>query len=272
MKRRALLIATATAGCRIAPPPALPFARAALDVASSAAPLLAGDERWCLDELGRLAGLAREAKESAPGASTAAVLRELLFGALGFAREVGDTDLSFVLLPSVLRARRGSCVGLGTVYLALAEALGVVARGVLMPGHFYVRVEEQGRQPQNAELLRRGEPMSDDWYAGRFPIPGRHAREYARPLKLTETLAVIEYNVGNERRRQLRLAEASAAYERAARLFPDLAEAHASLGAVLHLTGELERAAASYAKAREVNPHLPLVDENVALLDRELIE
>ncbi len=268
MKRRALLLAAATAGCRGAAPSPLPFARAALGVAQLAGSLPAADERWCLAELDRLAEFARDAQREVEGASTASVLRELLFGGLGFVREVADTDLSFTLLPGVLRSRRGSCVGLSSVYLALAEALGVVARGVLMPGHFYVRIEERGHA-ENVELLRGGEPMPDNWYRSRFPVPGGPAREYARPLTMSETLGVVEYNLGNERRRQLRLSDAREAYERAVRHFPDFAEAHASLGVVLHLVGELDEAAASYHMAREVNPHLPSVDQNSALLESE---
>lgn len=268
MKRRALLLAAATAGCRGAPRPALPFAQSALGVARLAGALSTSDQRWCLDELGRLVEFARDARQSRPGASTTTVLRELLFGALGFVREVTDTDLSFVLLPGVLRARRGSCVGLGTLYLAMSEALDVVARGVMMPGHFYVRVQDRGRS-ENVELLRRGEAMPDSWYGNRFPVPGGRAREYARPLTSHEALGVIAYNLGNERRRQLRLADARQAYLEAVRHFPDFAEAHASLGAVRHLLGELEQAAASYRAARDVNPHLPNVDSNIALLEDE---
>jgi regulator of sirC expression with transglutaminase-like and TPR domain len=269
MKRRAFLLMAATAGCKSAKPAALgPFALGALGVARSAGPLAASDERWCYDELGRLAAFAREAQQSRPSAPVTQVLRELLFDELGFVREVTETDLGFVLLPNVLRSRRGSCVGLASVYLALSEALGVVARGVLMPGHFYVRVQARG-QTENVELLRRGEPMPDSWYSGRFPVPGGHAREYARGLSVNEALGVIEYNLGNERRRQLRLTEARGAYARAVQHFPDFAEAHASLGSVLHLLGELEQAAASYDTARRVNPALPSVDVNLALLQKE---
>jgi tetratricopeptide (TPR) repeat protein len=168
----------------------------------------------------------------------------------------------------VLRTRRGSCVGLASVYLALAEALGIEAHGVLMPGHFYVRFSEGGRR-ENSELLRRGEAMPDAWYVRRFPVPGGGAREYARPLSIAETTGVIHYNWGNERRRQLRLNEARHAYALAVRHFPDLAEAHASLGSVLHLMGELEQAARSYQMARQVNPHLPKLDQNLSLLEQE---
>ena len=110
MRRRVLLLAAATAGCRGATPSATPFALAALAVAQQANPRSASDEPWCLAELGRLVELARAARAGNPGASAATVLRQLLFGELGFAREVEDPDLRFVLLPGVLRLRRGSCV------------------------------------------------------------------------------------------------------------------------------------------------------------------
>ncbi len=188
-----------------------------------------------------------------------------MFGPLGFVREVDDTGLGFVLLPGVLERRRGSCVGLGTLFLVLADALGWSASGVMMPGHFYVRVQERG-QARNVELLRGGEAMPDAWYSRRFPVPGGSAHEYSRPLTAAEVLGVVEYNIGNERRRQLRLIEARAAFTRAVDAFPELAEAHASLAAVEQLLGNLDGAAEGYRKARAANPNLPGVEHNVALL------
>jgi tetratricopeptide (TPR) repeat protein len=111
--------------------------------------------------------------------------------------------------------------------------------------------------------------MSDDWYAGRFPIPGGSAPEYARPLSASESLGVIEYDVGNERRRELRLEQALLAYTRAVKLFPQLAEAHASLGATLQLLGRLDDAARSYRAAQAQNPGLPGVERNLALLEEQ---
>ncbi|HYP90076.1 MAG TPA: transglutaminase family protein, partial [Polyangiaceae bacterium] len=176
--------------------------------------------------------------------------------------------LDFVLLPGVLERRRGSCVGLGTLFLALADALGRAAWGVMRPGHFYARVQDSG-EPRSVELLRAGEAMPDAWYAQRFPVPAVAVAEYGRPLSRAEVMGVVHYNVGNERRRQLRLREARAAFTRAIRDFPDLSEAHASLGAVEQLLGDLESAARSYGRARELNPQLPGVEQNVALLNRE---
>jgi len=266
MKRRSLLLALAGSACRGARGHDLALGQALVDAASSS-----GDDAqaaWSLNELARLADEAARELRAAPRSSAAAVLSGLIFGRWGFVREVADTSLAFVFLPSVLERRRGSCVGLGTLFLALAEAQGLSAAGVMMPGHFYVRVQERDRA-RNVELLRAGEAMPDTWYAERFPIPGGAAREYARPLGRTEVLGVVDYNVGNERRRQGRLRDARGAFARAARGFPELSEAHASLGAIEQLLGNLEAAAASYQRARDVNPHLPGIEQNLALLAAE---
>jgi tetratricopeptide (TPR) repeat protein len=155
------------------------------------------------------------------------------------------------------------------LYLALSEALGFEARGVLLPGHLYVRQLGPGA-PRNVELLRRGEAMSDGWYEGRFPAPSGTAGYYGRPLTTEQVLGLVDYNVGNERRRQQRYAEAEAAYTRAVGRFPGFAEAHASLGAMQHLLGKLPSAADSYRTARELNESLLGLDANIALLDEEL--
>jgi regulator of sirC expression with transglutaminase-like and TPR domain len=267
MTRRSLLLLLAACGCRREADPRLRLSHALLEVALQSG---SDEERVnrSLAEIARLAALAQRELSVSSGRSPAAVLSRLLFEQWGFVREVEDTSLGYVLLPSVLEHRRGSCVGLGSLFLALAEALGWSASGVLMPGHFYVRVREATGE-RNVELLRAGEAMPDAWYERRFPVPGGSAREYARPLTNSEVLGVVHYDVGNERRRQRRLSEAEAAFVRAAGAFPDLSEAHASLGAVQHLLGHLQAATASYRRASDANPHLPGVAENLALLEAE---
>ena len=224
------------------------------------------DDAWVLGELATLAE--RAAARHRAGTPGARALCEVLFQELGFVREVSSTELDFVLLPSVLRQRRGNCVGLGTVYLAVAEALGFRAQGVLRPGHFYAR-HAAPDAPRNVELLRRGEAMPNAWYDGRFPIPGGGRGYYGRPLASAEVVGVIAYDVGNERRRQQRLPEAERAYARATELFPGFSEAHASLGAARQLLGKDDEAVASYRTARSLNPDLPGLDDNLALLQAE---
>jgi regulator of sirC expression with transglutaminase-like and TPR domain len=267
VRRRALLLLAATAGCRGSAPGHWSLALAMLSIARSAGEAARTNEAWLLDVLESICERARRLGLHGDPASTSLV--RVLFEELGFEREVESTDLRFVFLPSVLRERRGSCVGLGSLYLALGEALGFEAQGVLRPGHFYVRQQGPGT-PRNVELLRRGEAMSDDWYGWRFPVPGHAADYYAKALTREQVLGLIEYNVGNERRRQQRYVEAEAAYARAVHRFPNFAEAHASLGALQHMLGRLPSAAASYRMARQLNSDLSGLDANIAMLDAEL--
>jgi regulator of sirC expression with transglutaminase-like and TPR domain len=268
MKRRSLLLLLAGSGCHGSGGPALRLGSALVELAVRAAPGAEQQAAQGLRELERLREVTERELAANRGRSLSELLSELIFGRFGFVREVEDTSLGFVLLPSVLERRRGSCVGLGTLFLALVEGLGGEASGIMRPGHFYVRAREAGGA-RNVELLRRGEAMPDAWYARRFPVPGGSAHEYGRPLSVSEVLGVVEYNVGNERRRQLRLPESRAAFSRAVRLFPELAEAHASLGAVEQLLGDLAAARASYQRAQAVNPQLPGVAQNLALLEAE---
>jgi hypothetical protein len=244
-----------------------PFARGLLAVEADCGPPRPLDDARTLSELARIAALVR-ARANA-GASRADALNGAVFGQLGFVREVDDTDLRFVFLSSVLAGKRGSCVGLGTLYIALGELLGWKIEGVMVPGHFYVRVDEGGSS-RNVELLRKGERMPDAWYRTRFPVPGRGAPEYGRALSTKEVLGVVEYDVGNERRRQGLLPAARRAYRSSAASFPGFAEAHASLGATEHLLGALDAALISYGAARQANPDLPGVGRNLALLRAEL--
>jgi regulator of sirC expression with transglutaminase-like and TPR domain len=244
-----------------------PFAEALLAAAADAGEGPRRDDAHSLIELRALANAVRDAERTAH--SRVEALNRVVFGTAGFAREVDDTDLRFILLPSVLEGRRGSCVGLGSLYIALGEQLGWKVEGVMMPGHFYVRVEDAGAS-QNVELLHRGEEMPDAWYDRRFAVPGRGASEYRRALSHREVLGVVEYDIGNERRRERRFSEARRAYRSSTALFPAFAEAHASLGATEQLAGALDSARESYGIAQNLNPDLPGVAHNLELLQHEL--
>jgi regulator of sirC expression with transglutaminase-like and TPR domain len=271
--RRALtlaaLMALASAGCRRpGGRRAGPLTEALLHLGT--APAAADQARPALDAV---AARVEAAWRARPAGAAAEVLNEVLFGELGFAREVDDPDLRFARLPSVLAGRRGSCYGLAALYLALGERLGpahhFAVAAVLVPGHLFVRVTAPGGA-RNVELLRRGEAMPEAWYRQRYQVPARDAPAYLRPLAPRELLAVFDFNLGNDLRLHGRLAEAAAAYQRAAAAFPDFAEAHASLGLVHHLQGALPEALRAYEAARAANPHLPGLDRNIAVLRQEM--
>jgi regulator of sirC expression with transglutaminase-like and TPR domain len=254
--------------CRRPEPPG-PALRALLDVALESGGLdgeAAARTREGLDQLARraAAGLAR-------GEQAAEVFRRAIFEAGGFSREIDQQQARFMLLPGVLRERRGTCVGLGTLYLALAEAVGVPAHGVLVPGHFFVRVREGGGFA-NVELLRQGEPMPDSWYRSKYGVPAQSGAEpaYLRALGPDEVAAVLRFNLANELREGGRPQEALARYRRAVADFPTFAEAHASIGLVQHTLGRLPEAHRAYQRAQQLNPQLPGLERNLTLLEQEM--
>ena len=193
-------------------------------------------------------------------------LRALLFDTQRFEREVTDDALRFVALPSVVAGRRGTCVGLGALYLALAERLGLEAHGVMVPGHFFVRVAENGRPPINVELLRRGEALPESWYREKYGPWSPAASAYLRPLTLAEVVAIHWFNVGNSRQKAGDLPGAEHAFARAATEFPSFAEAQASLGTARQLRGDRVGAAAAYRAAERARPDLPGLAQNWLVL------
>jgi regulator of sirC expression with transglutaminase-like and TPR domain len=205
------------------------------------------------------------------GAAPERVFAEVVFGKLGFQREVNDQSLSYQRLADVLARRRGSCYGLAALYLALAETLGpahgFTMAGVLVPGHLFVQVRDGGGA-RNIELLHQGGVEPESWYRGKYQPANGPA--YLRPLSSAELLAVFDYNVGNDLRRRSSLDLAATANRRAVAAFPQFAEAQASLGLVLQLQGDLAGGLAAYQKARAANPELPGLDRNVQLLREEM--
>ena len=109
--------------------------------------------------------------------------------------------------------------------------------------------------------------MPDGWHRERFGAPAAPA--YARALTCDEVVGIVEFDVGNQRKREGRLQQAQSAYESARHHFPDFAEAHASAGAVAQLLGALDYSLEAYRDAQRVNPGLPGVAANLALLAAE---
>jgi regulator of sirC expression with transglutaminase-like and TPR domain len=254
------------AACRRPEPPP-PLTAALLNVGQPAAP----EREAAMDAIADVA--ARVQRQLRQGLRPADALNHVVFDELAFAREIEDPDARFMRLGSVLGSRRGSCLGLAAVYLAVGERLGpgygFSVDGVLVPGHFFVRVADH-EGARNVELLRRGEELPESWYRQKYDVPAGEALPYLRALSRPEVLAVYDYNLGNDQRRRGRLQDAAASYARAVSAFPRLAEAYASLGLVRHQTGALVEAEKAYRAAWATNPHLPGLQQNLAVIQQEL--
>jgi tetratricopeptide (TPR) repeat protein len=194
------------------------------------------------------------------------IARAILDGEAGIMPDPVEDSIDRALLPRVLVHRRGSCLGLSAVYLAVAEGLGVEARGVIAPGHFFVRRFEAGAA-RDLELLEGGWPLALADLRRRYQVPPGNPL-YLRALSSQETLAVCRYNLANALREKRRLREAVRHYLRVLEILPELAEAHLNLGLCYFRLGEHPRAERAYLRAAALNPGLRGLRGNLDALQR----
>lgn len=258
----------ALAGCSRAsnaPQPPGPMGSTIIALAADlgAAPIQIAEAWQKLDALATTIR-ARHAHSGAPWIDD---VNATVFDELGFEREVQSADVRFFRFPDVIAERRGTCLGLGALYLVLAERLGFGLDGVMVPGHFFVRTREE--PSRNIELLRRGESMPADWYRRKYGPWPEHDPLAFRPLTTSGVAAAFWFNAGNVRRAARDLEGAARAYANAVAELPHFAEAEAGLGAVRQLQGALDEAEAAYSAAARGRPDLPGLAQNLALLERE---
>ena len=233
-----------------------------------------------------------------------AALNRHFFAPEGFAALQDLTTPENTSVAAVLENRRGTCMGLAIVYLAMAERLGLAAHAVPTPVHLFIRVQlEEG--PRNVELLEAGREIPDDIYRRRNKIAdssiergvflrdltndeviahllsnqaialSREGRlddalaRYDRALKMAPQLVVAWYNRGIDLMNAGRLDEAIASFDRAIDLHPNDAQAHNNRGIAKARMGDMEGARADFQRALELEPEMKEAYENLRKLESE---
>jgi regulator of sirC expression with transglutaminase-like and TPR domain len=141
---------------------AIDLFRAALHVSKLDNPDL--DVDASCKELDRLAAdVAARLAPDADEAAKLAMLNRVLFDELGFHGSRGDYyNRSNSYVNEVLDDREGIPISLAVVYMELARRLGLEVRGVGFPGHFLVRHDPAGGEPQWLDVFDRAKPLSRD--------------------------------------------------------------------------------------------------------------
>lgn len=158
---------------------------AAISVGQDENPRL--DVQGVLSEIDRLGGaLQRRLPADAAPLQRLRALNRYFFDELGFSGNVNDYyDPHNSYLDQVLSSRRGIPITLALVYIELAQAVGLTARGVSFPGHFLVKL----RLPAGEVVIDpfSGRSLSRDELDERLqPFRQRHGLEgeYETPLGL----------------------------------------------------------------------------------------
>lgn len=156
-----------------------------------------------------------------------------------------DIDL-YTFLPSVLDSRRGVCLGVSILYLALAQRLNLPLEIITPPGHIYVRFR-QGGQTINIETTARGIHLDSDDYLN---IDTKKLQQ--RQLK--EVIGLTHFNQASVFLARKDYPKALAAYEKAALYLPDDMQLKELMGYSLLLCGYCTR---GYALLQMTAGHIP---------------
>jgi regulator of sirC expression with transglutaminase-like and TPR domain len=212
-------------------------------------------------------------------------INRVLFTDEGFVYDPVPGDPENYLLDRVLARKRGNCLGLTFLYLAIGERVGVPIRGSYVPTHCFARYEGNGVRI-NIETGEKGIERDDQWYAGKFRLG--EGRPYLRTLGKREMIGVylkslgaalsrrgmeeealrlyreaalfhpglpdVYYNAGVSYQKLGKSKEAIALYRKALSLDPDMAAALGNLGATLCSSGRTEDGIREYLKALAINP------------------
>lgn len=183
------------------------------------------------------------------------VINEYLFNELRFKSIAEANDPNSLFLHTVMDEKRGYCLSLSVLYLAVAERLGLPLYGVVVPGHFFVRYDD-GRVRFNIETTSNGGFASDQHYIEKFKVPpGGTNSIYMKNLNKIQTLGCFFNNLGNSYSDIGDIDASLLAFERAVEINPTLSESRANLGNIYLKKGQVRDAINEYLTALQINPN-----------------
>jgi regulator of sirC expression with transglutaminase-like and TPR domain len=150
------------------------------------------------------------------------IMNRTIFDDLRIQLMPDSTDITFDCLTILLRTRKASCVGLTSLYLVLAEQLDLPFYGVLVPGHVFLRYQNDSSYI-NVETLKRGIQRTDGFYRNYFKS-NPSVTYYLRNLTKKEFIAICLFNLGNEYTKRGLYENAINKYNSVYQLFPEFEE------------------------------------------------
>lgn len=189
--------------------------------------------------------------------------RRVILSEEGFIYDRSPTDPGNYLLETVLIRKKGNCLGLSMLYLAIADHLGLPFRGVYVPAHCFVRYEGKTIR-RNVEFAEGGNSWEDDRYRREFRVSP--ARPYLQSLAPAEMLGVFLKTLGAGYSRKGREEDALRLYDEAERLYPGLPDVHYNVGVSLQKLGRIDEAAGKYRRALDLDPEMAAARDNLGIL------
>jgi regulator of sirC expression with transglutaminase-like and TPR domain len=189
------------------------------------------------------------------GPESVAALNRFIFHDLGIQASRDLKDPCNLLTSGVLSRKRGYCVGIAALYLALAERLGLPTHAVATPSHVFLRYDD-GSTRINIETFQNGAGLSDEHYIREHRIPERSTRGgvFMSEMTTDEFLAQVHNNLGVIHSERKEFEAAAIEYDRALDLDPWLPAAYYNYGKDLLLQGDPRRAVRYFSKSLRLYP------------------
>lgn len=204
---------------------------------------------------------------SGGGRETAEALRWSVFTIGGIEPDKdfsARAEAETAVMSEVLEHRRGVCLSLSLLYLAVAEEAALPLHGVSAPLHFFVRYDD-GHERLNIELLDRGgTARSDNFYRNKFYVR-KGEPFYLKNLDPKAVLAVYLSQLAAIYNRAGRSADAVEMLEAAQKANPSDPEIRTNLGVALRSAGRLDDALDAWRTAIVLDPYDDVAHYNLAL-------
>lgn len=173
---------------------------------------------------------------------------------------------SYLLPNKVLEGRKGHCMSLSVMYVAIAERLGLPIFAKVVPAHIYVCYDD-GQSRFNIETTAGGHSLPNSHYRRFLPYPERTISGFdLRKLSKAELLGTFLSNLGTVLKEADRNTDALDAYKKALFLAPESAEIHTNIGNLYVKAGKAKKAKKFLTKAVILDPTLWQARSNLAPL------
>lgn len=161
-----------------------------------------------------------------------------------------------LLIHRVLARRRGYCVSLSVVWLAVGHRLKLPLRSVRLPGHFLIRWEDD-RFRANIECTDHGVEHADGYYAKKYRVHpvAKVKGGYLQSLPPRAVVAEILNNLGVLAHRRGRSRQASDVLTRAVAVAPAHPMVRYNRGVVRAASGDVDGALDDFTAAVQADPN-----------------
>ncbi len=182
-------------------------------------------------------------------------LNRFVFNDLGIRSSQDLKNRDNLLLAQVLKHKQGYCVGIASLYLVLAERVGLPIYAVATPSHVFLRYDD-GTTRINIETLQNGANIADGQYIRDERIPEASILKgvFMHNLTADEFIAQIHNNLGVIYSERKNYALAADQYTRALGLAPRFPTAYYNNANDLLAQSDYRRAARLFSKSLRLYP------------------